>query len=97
LTLLEEKLPARFGGRAGDYQLVEREHDGLVEVSLVVSPSVGSLDDDFVVRFTIERLRAGLRYHRMMADVWAGAGVLRVERREPYAVNAKVLPLHLLR
>ena len=45
LTLVEQVLPARFGGNPTDYQLAERERDGLPIVSLVVSPSVGKIDD----------------------------------------------------
>ena len=40
IRLIEEILPGR-GGTPADYQLVEREVDGLPKVELVVSPRVG--------------------------------------------------------
>lgn len=58
LTLVEQVLPARFGGRPTDYQFVERESDGLPRVSLVVHPAVGQLDDEQVIRVVLEFLRS---------------------------------------
>jgi hypothetical protein len=46
VRVLEEVLPARFGGAPTDYQLVERPDgaDGRPEVRLLVSPALGPLD-----------------------------------------------------
>ena len=49
LRVLEEVLPARFGGGATDYQLLEEEAaDGRPRLRLLVSPTVGPVDLDAV-------------------------------------------------
>jgi hypothetical protein len=56
IKLLEEILPQTDGGGANDYQIVEDDRSGLPQVSLVISPSVGSLDTDAVVRTVLDFL-----------------------------------------
>jgi hypothetical protein len=97
-SVVEEVLPARFGGRAGDYQLVEEEDAGLPKVSVVVSPAVGEVDTEALVASVLEALEQGPVHRSIMAGAWRDAGTLRVVRREPYATSAsKVLPLHVIR
>jgi hypothetical protein len=97
-TLLEEVLPKKFGGNATDYQLVEEEVEGLPRVRILVSPRVGRLDEDDVVRATLEFLGARDDGHRMMAGLWAEGHTLQVIRREPLATaTSKILPLHILK
>ncbi len=96
LRLVDEVLPQRFGGAATDYQLVEEEVGGLPKVSLVVSPSVGEIDEAQLVRIALETLGSARRGADVMAGFWGHAETLRVIRREPYATRgAKVLPLHV--
>jgi hypothetical protein len=96
LSLIEEVLPARFGGRPSDYQFVERERGPLPEVELVVSPRVGTITDDEVAEAVLRGLATDSG-SGMMAGVWREANTLRVIRREPYTTSsAKVLPLHVL-
>jgi hypothetical protein len=98
ITLLEDVLPARFGGGPTDYQFVEEERDGLTGVSLVISPSIGPLREDDVRAAVLGGLASRDAAHRMMTALWRDAGTLRVERREPYATNAgKVLAMHVVR
>jgi hypothetical protein len=97
LTLVEEVLPARFGGRPTDYQFVERERDGLPIVSLVIADAVGELDPDRVVRAVLEYLKNQGLGETIMADVWAQSETLRIVRREPLITSAgKILPLQTL-
>jgi hypothetical protein len=97
-TLVEQTLPARFGGAPTDYQLVEEERDGLPEVVIVVSPRVGEVDERALVASVLDGVRRGAAYHRMMAGFWRDGETLRVVRREPHSTHsAKILPLHLLR
>ena len=97
LRLIEEVLPARFGGGPTDYQLVEDEEGGLPKVAVVVAPRVGPVDDGEVVRTVLEGLAAGASEKRMMAEVWGDGRTVRVLRRIPYATGAgKVQPLHVL-
>jgi hypothetical protein len=97
LSLVEEVLPARFGGRPTDYQLVEREERGLTRVVLLVSPTVGSLDPETVVQAMLEFLRHRGVGQRLMAEVWANGETLRVVRAEPLVTAAgKIQPLQKL-
>lgn len=95
LWLLEEALPARLGGTPGDYQLIEGLSRPLPRVTVVVSPSVGRIDDSEVERALLESLSTLGEPQRMMADLWERAGTLRVERSAPRASmpGAKVQPL----
>ncbi|MDX6510930.1 MAG: hypothetical protein QOE36_434 [Gaiellaceae bacterium] len=99
VRLVEETLPARFGGGPTDYQLVEEEGlGGLPQVSLVVSPRVGVLDEGAVVAAALAALGDGPGYKRMMAELWRDGSTLQVVRREPHVTAAaKILPLHLVR
>ena len=95
LTLIETTLPAKYGGGATDYQIVERDEDGVSVVTLVVSPCIGSVDEVQLKATVLEQLGAGSASARMMAGRWREAGTLRMVRREPYATSAgKVLALH---
>lgn len=96
LRLLEEELPARFGGDPTDYQLVEQEEDGFTRLVLRVHPRV-ELEAPDEVR---EALLAGLARASPAADMaratWSAAGTLRVERSEPiWTGRGKLMPLHL--
>ena len=97
ITLLEEILPAAFGGGPTDYQLVEEEQEGLSRVSIVVSPRVSALEETTVVNTALEFLGRHSAGHKLMAQFWEEGRTLRVVRREPYATAAgKILPLHVL-
>lgn len=97
LTLVEEILPARFGGYPTDYQFVEEEEDGLPRISIVVSPRVGPVDAEQLVSAVLSFLGSGHKARSMAAERWREAETLRVVRREPHAtVTAKILPLHIL-
>ncbi len=94
--VVEEVLPARFGGGPTDYQFVEEEEGGLGQVSLVVSPRVGEVGEREVAEAVLQALE-GCPGGKLMAGVWRDGGTLRVRRQEPYATAAaKILPLHLL-
>ncbi len=64
LSLVEHVLPARFGGGPTDYQLVEREREGLPKVSLVVSRVVGQ----------VERGAGGAHGARVPRESWQRRG-----------------------
>jgi len=96
LRLVEEVLPARFGGHPTYYQLVEEEVGGLPKVNILVSPRVGNVNEKAVIEAifqTLEPYPGGA----IMADQWRQGQTLRVVREEPYTtVSAKILPLHIL-
>jgi hypothetical protein len=96
LRVLEVELPGRFGGRAGDYQLVEGEGAHQTELTLRVSPRVGTVSPAAVGEFFLGEIR---RYYggSMAASVWKHSNGLRVMIEEPCAGGSgKVLPLHTL-
>jgi hypothetical protein len=98
LRLIEEELPARFGGSTTDYQLHEVEDaNGLTRLELLVSPRVALASEPAV----LDALLAGLARASPAADLaratWSAAGTLRLVRREPvWTRRGKLLPLHLV-
>ena len=95
LELLEVMLPSRFGGTASDYQLAERDDGGVTRIALVISPRVGGVDED-AVRETLQAFFGGAdRGRRLIGEVWAATGTVRIERREPFVtVGGKTPPVH---
>jgi hypothetical protein len=97
LHLLEEELPARFGGSPTDYQLVESEDErGLTRLSLLVSPRVALESEAAVLAALAQGLAAASPAADMARATWAAAGTLRIERREPiWTGRGKLMPLHV--
>jgi len=97
VRVLEEVLPARFGGIPTDYQLVEDEGEaGRPRVRLFVHPSVGPLDEKTVIEALLSGIAHGSGVERVMGLVWQQAGLIEVERRPPYATTSgKVLHVHV--
>jgi hypothetical protein len=96
ISALEQLLPARFGGSAGDYQLVEQEaDDGRPRLVLIVSPRVGQVDAAEVASTLLAALGSDSAASRVGELLWREGGLLEVERREPLAVaSGKILHLH---
>jgi hypothetical protein len=96
LRVLEEVLPAGFGGTSGDYQLLEEEaEDGQPRLRLLVSPAVGPVDRNAVAEAFLTAIGPGSGLERVMGLAWREAGFLRVEQRPPERTpGGKVL--HLL-
>jgi hypothetical protein len=96
IRVLEEVLPARFGGGPTDYQLLEDETgDGVPQLTLLVHPRVGQVEAGTVTEAFLTALDGHGGLERMMALAWRGAGLPRVERRPPLATEAgKILHLH---
>jgi phenylacetate-coenzyme A ligase PaaK-like adenylate-forming protein len=84
VRILDELLPARYGGGPTHYQLVEEEGDeGEPILRLLIHPDVGPLDGEAVRETFLEAIGRGPTVHRAMAMQWRAAGLLRVERRPP--------------
>jgi len=96
VRVLEEVLPARFGGGPTHYQLVEEEaKDGRPRLRLLIHPAVGPLDTTAVTDAFLEAVSQGSGAERVMGQVWRDSGVLRVERQVPLATaSGKILHLH---
>jgi len=96
IRVLEEVLPARFGGGPTDYQLAEEDGaDGQPRLRLVVHPAVGPLDADALIEAFLAEVGSGAGAERVMAIQWRMARLLEVERRPPRATaSGKILHLH---
>jgi hypothetical protein len=98
--VLEETLPARFGGQPTDYQLVERldGERGRPQVTLVVSPALGPIDESAVIDAFFDAIGGGGGGERMVELQWRSSGVLRLERAPPRrTATGKILHLHQVR
>lgn len=96
--VLEEVLPAKFGGSPLDYQLHEVEEDGLIRFDLIVSPRVQVTDEQSV----IDEMMRHLQHDSIMADVareiWQQANTVRIRREEPtWTDRGKFLPIRKLK
>jgi len=97
LRLVEEVLPAEIGGGPTDFQFVEEQGDALNRVNILVSPRVGPVDEQAVIRVILRFLGSHSRGDRAMAEQWERGGVLRVVRAEPVATAvAKIPPLRVV-
>jgi phenylacetate-coenzyme A ligase PaaK-like adenylate-forming protein len=92
--VLEEALPSRFGGIAGDYQLVEmRRANGLPHYAMMVNPRLTGIDDDTVLAAFFSEIGRLEDHYRFMAAAWAREKVISVRRAAPLiAASGKVLP-----
>ncbi len=98
VRILEEVLPREFGGRSVDYQLLEVEDaDHLTRLHLVVSPSVGPVDEAQLLTRFQQELRNPVARGSPLPPPWRQADTIRVVRREPVTTPAgKLLPFHTL-
>jgi phenylacetate-coenzyme A ligase PaaK-like adenylate-forming protein len=99
LRILEEVLPARFGGTPLDYQMMEEEDgQGLTRLVLLVSPRVEIRDQAEVIEIILDALGKSSPMGANVRTVWQRAETLRIERREPVVTaRGKLLPLHIER
>ena len=99
IHILEELLPARFGGTSLNYQLVEEEDErGFTRLSLFISPRVGKINEEVVIDTVLKALeRSGVSANLARA-IWSQTKTLRVRRMEPIFTNrGKLMPLHLMK
>jgi hypothetical protein len=94
ITLVEEVLPALYGGHPTDYQFVEDEQSNVTRVDILISPRVGDVNHSAVTATVLDFLSSRSRGDRMMAAHWAQGRTLSVLRRQPYiTVAGKIPPL----
>jgi hypothetical protein len=98
IRLIEEVLPARFGGTPADYQFVETERGGLPKVDLLVSPRLGRIDEEAVLAAVLECLDRTRGAMASWSDRWRQGHTLSVVRAEPIPTAAsKVMALHVVK
>jgi hypothetical protein len=94
--ILEESLPATFGGSPLDWQLVEEEDErGFTRLSLLIDPRVEIDDERRVLDFVHDALRRAGGGADVSRAIWSQANTLRLIREQP-RLNArgKLWPLH---
>lgn len=97
--IIEQVLPRAFGGSSVDYQLVEAEDEAhLTRLFLLISPRVGPLDEQRVLRrFTEELQGTAAQPLGGRRQIWEQAGSIRVVRQDPISTRAgKLFPFHTL-
>jgi hypothetical protein len=99
VRILEEVLPARFGGSPLDYQLQEEEDGlGFTRLSLLISPEVEVADEAAVVDTVLEALAHSDYPADLARATWSQARSLQVKRMDPvWTHRGKLLPLNLAR
>jgi hypothetical protein len=97
--MLEEELPARFGGSPLDFQLLEEEDaGGFTRLTLLVHPRVNLPDDGAAIAVVYDALRRTGGMADVSRAIWAQARTLRVRREEPRLTSrGKLFPLHARR
>ncbi len=94
--VVEEVLPHRFGGGAGDYQLVETENEGgFQHYTILVNPELPGIDET-TLRSAFLTETAKLRNaYGMMVLLWEKENAVSVRRGQPIASpRGKVFPFY---
>jgi hypothetical protein len=96
IRVLEEVLPARFGGGPTDYQVVEEEDgNGRSRLRLLVHPAVGPVEPGTLIDVFLSAVGRGSGAEQVMALQWRAAGLMTVERESPLTMpSGKVLHVH---
>lgn len=99
IRIMEDVLPANFGGTYLDYQLIEEEGPhGLARVIIHVSPRVSAFDEKKLVAVLIDELKKGNDSQKVMAQAWFEAGTVQVRRKDPILTKeGKLYPLHIIK
>lgn len=93
VRILEEVLPARFGGEPHDYQLHEQEDaEGFTRLVLIVAPRIELPGEAEVIAHVLDTLAAGNVYADSAREHWHQARTFRVERGEPKWVGRGKFP-----
>lgn len=97
VEIVESILPARFGGSALDYQLLEQEDEkGFTRLYLVISPRVKIVDEQRVIEVMLNALRDSSPMADAARTIWKNTQTLQIKRMEPIlTARGKLLPLHI--
>jgi hypothetical protein len=97
IEILEQVLPAEFGGSPTDYQLAEEESaTGEPLLALSIHPSIGPVNEPRVKEVFLGRLADSSAAARVMVQMWRDSGSFAVRRRFPQVSRAgKILHLHV--
>jgi hypothetical protein len=97
--ILDEVLPARFGGTPLDYQLIEEEdEEGLTRLILLVEPEIALRDERAVVECLLEQVGRLPGFQGMAGAIWRQGDNLRLRREKPrWSRRGKLSPLQIER
>ena len=102
IRIIEELLPQKFGGESTDYQLIEHENsNGLTHLDLMVSPRIGSLNENAVIDTFIKSLKYSQdspeSWAQSGSEMWSQADIIRVKRENPIPTKrGKIFPFYIL-
>lgn len=98
IDIIERLLPARFGGSALDYQIMEEEdQQGFTRLSLLVSPRVQIADESQVIPAVMTELRRSSDMADSARNVWSQTNTLQLKRQDPvWTGRGKLMPLYLV-
>lgn len=96
VRILEEVLPAHFGGSPLDYQMMEEEDEqGFTRLYVLIHPRIQIADEQHVVRVILDALRESSPMADAARITWQQMQTIRVKRAEPILTErGKLLPLH---
>jgi hypothetical protein len=99
VRILEEVLPAHFGGSHLDYQIMEQEDEqGFTRIYLIISPRVEIEDESQVIEVILEALGQSSSMADAARALWQHAQTIQVKRVEPVLTDrGKLMPLHINR
>jgi len=97
--VLDEFLPAQYGGSALDYQFAEEEDSrGFTRLILRVAPQIAVADEEQMIEFVLDSLRELGGAAAFAAATWRQARTLSIRREIPaMTARGKLLPLDLRR
>jgi len=98
IRVLEEVLPALFGGSPTDYQLLETLDGARArpEIRLLVNPALGDIEPAVISEVFFNAIGGGTGGERLMELQWRSGGVLRIVREQPRkTASGKILHLFL--
>lgn len=98
IRIIEEVLPSKYGGDSTDYQILEEEDErGFIRVNVIVSPTVGAIDEKDLLRTVISKLNSGEK-NTFVPKIFSQADTLCVKRVHPISTEmGKILPLNIRR
>ncbi len=94
ISLVDRVLPARFGGEAGDYQIIERSGSALTRLEVRVSPRLGSCESAQVRDAVLEYIASR---DELVGRLFRQAGAVTVRRQQPEATAVGKMHPVLLR
>ena len=95
--ILDDLLPAQFGGSALDYQFSEEEDErGFTRLTLRVAPSIELGDEANAVDFVLRSLEQAGGAAAVAQSTWRQAGTVRIRREAPVMTRrGKLMPLDI--